>query len=395
MKEIEFAYPNSKDLLECIIQNFENELYYLEQSEGKPELTRDKSSNALANIFSFLPLLGFVLRSTNVRNSFEILRPLLRLTRDVLHETSPDETKLILSSEWDFSPLTYAGIPDLPGFVLIGLPAPESNNPLLTPLFGHELGHSVWAKGKIKNDFYLPMRSSVLEILNNRWSDCQLHFGPDAKSPESLTENFTVAQLWDPSLTSALWQVEEAFCDFIGLKLFGASFLKAFAYLLSPNIGLRDVSYPSMETRVHFLVRASKKFSAEVPNEYDQFFDDDLPAASSPLDQFLLEVADAAVEKRIEEVMDKAAELVDSSDAPAPSMGEADRIFSRFEQVVPAEHCTSLADIINAAWRAFENPKLWDAFPELKENRDNVLNELVFKNIEIFEIEHVTKNYAS
>ena len=40
----------------------------------------------------------------------------------------------------------YGSVNNLPGFVFIGLPAPESANPFLIPLGGHELGHSAWTQ---------------------------------------------------------------------------------------------------------------------------------------------------------------------------------------------------------------------------------------------------------
>ena len=66
------------------------------------------------------------------------------------------ETRLILSSEWDYSPFMYDQITDLPSFVFIGLPACESANPLLLPLAGHELGHSVWVKNDSRNGVQVP-----------------------------------------------------------------------------------------------------------------------------------------------------------------------------------------------------------------------------------------------
>ena len=57
------------------------------------------------------------------------------------------------------------------------------------------------------------------------------------------------------------------------------------------------------------------------------------------------------------------------------------------KQVVPAKDARSLADILNAAWLAFEDEGLWESIPELHRKRDEVLKELILKNIDIFEIE--------
>jgi hypothetical protein len=101
-------------------------------------LTVKQTACQIANmtISRFHSLLRFVLRSTNVRNAFELFDPLLRMSQKLIGK----DTKLILSSEWSFSPFTYVGVfPELPGFVFIGIPASESGNALIIPAAGHEL----------------------------------------------------------------------------------------------------------------------------------------------------------------------------------------------------------------------------------------------------------------
>ena len=46
-----------------------------------------------------LPLLGFIRRSSNVRNAFEFYGPIVLLARQLLGE----ETRFMHSSEWDYS----------------------------------------------------------------------------------------------------------------------------------------------------------------------------------------------------------------------------------------------------------------------------------------------------
>ena len=58
---------------------------------------------SLEVLFTYVPLLGLILRSTNTRNAFEAYAPLLRLARKILGK----DTKLIISSEWDYSPYVY------------------------------------------------------------------------------------------------------------------------------------------------------------------------------------------------------------------------------------------------------------------------------------------------
>jgi hypothetical protein len=97
-------------------------------------------------IVEYHPILGFLLRSTNIRNSFEAYDPLKELSHLLLDH----KPGVILSSEWEFSPFTYpTASDDLPDFVLIGLPASEAGNALILPLAGHELGHSIWSHGQV------------------------------------------------------------------------------------------------------------------------------------------------------------------------------------------------------------------------------------------------------
>src|SRR5262245_59221134 len=151
LAESEFPYPGSRLALERLISFFTARLATLNSFDANSDarVVRQTCALDLQHQFNYLPLLGFVLRSTNVRNAFEVFRPLLRLARDILEPSIPKnnrKTELVLSSEWDHSPFVYPEVPELPGFVMIGIPAPESANPLVVPLAGHELGHSVWGK---------------------------------------------------------------------------------------------------------------------------------------------------------------------------------------------------------------------------------------------------------
>src|SRR5262249_3465899 len=157
-----------------------------------------------------------------VRNSFEVFGPLLRLSRDLLEPkvaTAARQTRLVLSSEWDYSPFVYGEMSDLPGFVLIGLPAPESSNPLLLSLAGHELGHSLWAKSGGTNKFPPIIRNHILDLIKARWPEfqavCTTPKGPPS-SPADLTSNMFCVQFWEQCLPWALRQAEESFCDFAG-----------------------------------------------------------------------------------------------------------------------------------------------------------------------------------
>jgi hypothetical protein len=94
--------------------------------------------------------LGLLLRSSNLRNAFEIYFPIKILSTELLEHN----TCVVLSSEWEFSPFIYpVALDELPEFVFIGIPASECHNPLILPLAGHELGHVVWRRKGAEAEF--------------------------------------------------------------------------------------------------------------------------------------------------------------------------------------------------------------------------------------------------
>ena len=148
LKDCDFPHPHSKAAVDLISQVIGQRAATLDglSPANSPDVIKVACSEAFIQIYNYHPLLGFILRSTNIRNSFEVYKPLLNISRQILGT----DTKLILSSEWEFSPFVFNPISDLPSFVLMGLPACESGNPLLTPLAGHELGHTTWQKQNLR-----------------------------------------------------------------------------------------------------------------------------------------------------------------------------------------------------------------------------------------------------
>jgi hypothetical protein len=79
---------------------------------------------------------------------------------------------VVISSEWDFSPLTYSlNVSVLPNFLLIGMPVPESGNALILPLAGHELGHSVWANDNLESSFAAAVQTKARDYIKANDAD--------------------------------------------------------------------------------------------------------------------------------------------------------------------------------------------------------------------------------
>lgn len=349
----EFPYPQSKEALQILERMFQDDLSHLNQldPESDKAVVKHKCKLILERMADYLPLLGFILRSTNVRNAFEVFGPTLRLAGAILEPhlgVDKRRTRVILSSEWDYSPYVYREIPALPGFALIGLPAPESSNPFLIPLYGHELGHLVWTKNSMGPEIRPKIIKNIVENIHARWPEYQKAFPHyEEIKPEEIENNLFAIDDWTPALQWALRQAEESFCDFVGLCVFGTSFLHAFAYLVSPSLSrVRSVNYPNTKTRVKNLITAANHFEIEIPDDYELLFEDSNYPTMTEADRFRLSVSDTSLNTLVNDIIIKVKTIIDSSSVEKPSKKEEDRIFERLKMVVPCENCKTLADIL-------------------------------------------------
>lgn len=389
LKGAEFPYVHSEHALQLIEGWFAGYLGQLNKltATSDPKTVRTSCAAELSGLFEYLPLLGFILRSTNARNAFEVHGPLLRLAREVVKPN----IKLVYSSEWEYSPLTYLGITHLPDYVLIGSPAHESDNPLLLPLAGHELGHSVWATRDLLSKFSPTIEAKILADIKTRWKEYHALF-PDVANHAALTTDFFAQQTWSPAADWAVRQSEEGFCDFVGLRIFGESYLHAFAYLLAPkSLGFRSVIYPNLGKRVEGFIKAAAQYGFTVPVGYrDEFEDLMSPSGFDRQQVFLLSLADAAATSLTDALIAEAKSLVDGNLKHAYSEAEIGAVLGDFEAVAPATDAGCLANILNAGWRAFHHPALWQEIPQIR-SKEKTLKELIIKSIEVFEYEQLLK----
>jgi len=385
LKDAEFPHIHSRNALDTLEKLFLSRLAVLETLSSQNDVTvvQNACAESLTQILKHLPLLGFILRSTNVRNSFEVHRPLLQLARRILGQ----QTKLILSSEWEFSPFVYNQITELPEFVLIGLPASESGNPLLIPLAGHELGHTIWSQQKLKAKFVSEIDKVILQEINKRGQEyTALFFQGDPSDPTNLfvLENVAYVSGW------ASRQAEEAFCDFVGTRVFGSAYLHAFAYLLSPGPhGLRPFVYPNNKSRARNILLAAAKFGVSVPVYYPDWFIDLIEPQIGSKDAFLLSLADSSMQSVVPKLMDEANSTINAASLPDASEERVKEAVEAFRLLVPATNSRSLATILNAAWESYHDASLWQDLPHVAERRSATLNDLVLKTIEVLDIEEI------
>jgi hypothetical protein len=389
VKEQDFPYEHSRLALQFIEDRFcklERTLK-LDPSSNDPRTIRTACQAALREVIQFLPVVGFILRSTDVSGPLELYGPFLRLTHRALGDTS----KLIISSEWEFSPFTLM-YPELfeNEYVLVGLPFSEASNGLIAPLAGHELGHNIWESALYREQFEELAKPLVLEeIQTKRWEEFSKQF--DVKSPDQLTD-LAGPLYWDISWGWAVSQCEEMFCDLVALQIFGQAYLHAFSYLLAPGLGgTRVERYPTMKDRIRALTYSCTQSKIDVPDNYSDSFDEDKSANASRGHALLLSISDAVAASLVPKIHDAASTFVAAKGLAAHSAKEVERVFQALLKVVPATATTHIANILNAAWRfSISGAKQWeDAYPSLSDEtrRADLLNELLLKSFEVFEIE--------
>ena len=383
LREGGFPIPKTERALTAIQDVFIAEAGRLSTLAGSSaEVKKAACAQVNLKIKKFLPLLGFILRSTNVRNSFELADPLSRLSERLLKRA----LTFILSSEWDFSPLTYRlSFEELPDIILLGLPAFESRNALIIPLAGHELGHWIWRHRHLDTQLIGPLQEAVLNFYRDEWNEfCRIFWKKDIGD---INTDIAICEVWTSSFSYAIRQCEEVFADFIGLHLFGVSYLHSFEYLLAPRSGeVRACDYPDVGTRAAFLQKAAARFAVTVPDDYIKRFDDS-PGISDPAEDFILRGSDAATRESVGNVLEFVEKICQEPNFPTLSTAKELDCLTRFKRGMPAEGADYIGDIVNAGWAAYRDETAFSTDVIGDRRRIDVLNEFVLKTIEVTEIE--------
>jgi hypothetical protein len=339
------------------------------------------AENLNLKIYQALPILGFILRSTNVRNAFEMLYPLYLIAKGALQ----GNPQLILSSEWDYVPFAYPqSLENLKSFILIGLPASEAASALLMPLAGHELGHAVWRNRGIGANLQLDLQSRCDANFRNKISDFQRVFS-------DFDENDLVARDLLPNAIAeasnyAGFQAEEIFSDLFAYGCFGESYLRAFAYILTPGGTISDPKYPMHSTRVDVMRSFAQSEAVALPAYTELGFKLDQRSGSARLN-FIVRMAEAAVADITSELWSHVRNILEKGRLPRPTSTETEIHIKNFDLGIPSPQVKCVGDIINAGWRRFDNiakssgpERAADVSEKLGE-----LNEILLKTIEVFE----------
>ena len=411
----EFPNEAARDALARIRELFvehQDTLQSIDDPSSDPAVIDVVCQDVLTNLAEYLPLLGFILRSTNVRNAFELHAPLTRLCRQVVDSNS----RLVLSSEWEYSPLIFMEAPRLEEFVFIGFPAHESGNPFILPLAGHELGHAAWhrdANALWRISFERALEQQiVIGLRSNLAKFRELYPDHQKVKPDELANDWVVQQTWAPAFEWAKKQSEEYFCDLFGIRIFGESFLHAFSYLLSPSMhGERPVYYPNFGRRIKAQMEAAKVYGINVPTDYENAFGDLMePDDVEAHKKFLVGLADLAADHLVDQLIQHVESLLsmptikswkvanpktgtlrkdgtpEPPNIPHPQIEESlQRIQRDFFDVAPAEDSGGLALLLNAAWSVLQSNRTLNGIGD--DEKEPVLREILLKSIEAFEYE--------
>ena len=386
--DVDYPVDSGKDALKKLKQVFEkfdreiDRVWKLDEN-----LIRDIARNTNRKIFQSLPIIGFILRSTNVRNAFEFLEPL----QDIAGQVLQGKPELLLSSEWDYIPFAYPQtLEDFKSFVLIGMPASEAGNALLLPLAGHELGHAVWRNRGI----HATMHKSLQTILDTAYGKARTsgEFGklfPSYKEDDIITREEFPNAVAD-SVACAVFHAEEIFCDLFAFALFGESYMYAFSYILAPNNGAaRRSKYPTYSTRLSAIRSAAEKEGLKVPDDISLDFEKELDSGD-PSEKFIVRMAERSVSQIFTDLWDRAMLVLTEGGVKRPSEQESMMIVNGLRKGVPANAATCLGSIAIAGWRCFQELQRSRVRPEILMRECDVLNELLLKSIEVLEFQNRT-----
>jgi len=391
LKYSDFPEASVKDSLDLLKEKINKQIARLDSLPPSPTAPTSVETWAKACQFSnlyvarILPVLGFILRSTNVRNAFELHDPVLRLCRSFFG----DKVRLVLSSEWDFSPLTYSSVvSELSDYTFIGMPVSEAGNGLIVPLVGHEVAHSIWRNWKLDRKIEDDVRRHVIQEIRAHSADFAAAFtgfDPDTFS----TQLFFVEEIKTVTRLS-IRQCEEEFCDLVGCRIFGESYLYAFEYLLSPGWGARSFDYLDLPDRASVLVTAAQKWALSIPTGYVSSFLRNPSHAMDAGESLLLSASDGATHRMLPDLIELAEQFCNQGKIALPNKLTADSVHRDLGAGVPSDKAENFVDIVNAGWKAMRDSAFWSDRPTLKNDKMENISQLIFKSIEVSEYKRRT-----
>lgn len=379
-----FPYEDSKKAARIILGRAEKLSARLEQF---PQLKGDTRANVALDVMKLISrsssALGIIARSGTNRNAFEMYEPFRELASKFFDD---DSVSLILSSEWNFVPFTLPmNLEELPRFIVIGLPASESDNVLLFPTAAHELGHSIWRQNGLIHGLSMPLRIAIESSLDKDKSYLTETF---RQTKEDDFNNDLFGKRLRDHFSNIVFlqtarQVEELFCDFIGIGLFGRSYLRAFEYIISPGMPVRSTGYyPDIRDRSKIINEVATQKNCGI-DDYENAF-----MRAKALDAALLEKAvnlsDKLRDQFTSQVSSWADQILAKASASTPSPEEIDKAAGFFRRGVPVGNCKNLGTLVSAAWETIVGSSAEMSGDSIEKTIRHV-SDLVLKSVEVNE----------
>jgi len=370
----DWPYQDSKEALLRIVRAFEkkkSDIESLDQDVGD-DILRPHCVDARDLLSRMAGLIGFIIRSSEVRNGFELYAPIRAIGRALLGV----DIHLIIGSEWNYVPFAYPlPISILNEFVLVGLPAFEASNALIAPAAGHELGHAVWRRTDLRKELTKRVDAEIVKIVSDRWGDFSGDFHSGANK-DALLDDLEARSIWAVASNIAARQCEEIFCDIIGTYIFGQSFIFALMYLLLPDNGARQsTAYPSSRRRAEYITSAAERFSVAVPSEFVSSFRN-----QDPPDDKYARAADDAVQVLVPEIIDSVANYASRKGIVLPDPEASRRSKDVLKDLQPPMNYNSVGELLNGAWDVRRELSSWSIPGVVDEGRKlAILNDLIFQ----------------
>ncbi len=373
----DFPHGDAEDALATIKKKFLERRRQIERIlPGSPAVDTECESLIRA-VTKYTSTLGLILRSTNVRNHFEIYYPLR-----VLVEKLVPGTKLILSSEWDLFPFTFP-VGHMDEFIFIGSPATEADDILIVPLAAHEIGHSVWNRHNIARKLDRYLSKAVVKHLQSQLPGMSEEFdtppasrrGPGKPSRPQETEAGAVQDAYD----LAWEQAQEVFCDLIALYTFDDGYIYAHEHIMAPGGLYRDESYPDSQARVEYIRKGAEFWSVK----YDPRAIAGWKPSEANEQDWALDVADAAVRDVVPQLIRITDRLMGRVGIPRNDPVVVAQIRRCFQARIPYEKLALLSEIVSAGWQVLRNEGGLGAGADKK--RHDSLQEVMLKSMELSE----------
>ena len=123
--------------------------------------------------------------------------------------------------------------------------------------------------------------------------------------------------------------------------------------------------------------------------QYEASFDNE-PKDLEQYDKFLVSIADAVVGSLIEDISDIVVNVCGVANIPPIDEDHTSQICNHLTLMIPGHAPgATLAEIIIGGWRIRMNEAVWRGNRHALERRNEVLNELLLKSLEVAEYNHL------